>query len=175
MPYTLQQLEERFKSYKNQKEISGILFCFGESFISRVIQIKTRNSKEEVVPSHVAMVYKGHLYESTSAPEKVGNKRIPSGVRRYLLKDFLKMEQGKKTRYMFYEIDLPIKLLDKYIHLPYGKDTIVDFLIKDESTGDSKGLICSQYANLVTKLLDKPCPNPAELYRKVLELIEQEG
>lgn len=175
MPYTLEQLKESFKN-SNSKGRRGILFCFGDSFISKVIQLKTREYKNEIVPSHVAMIYDNFLYESTSASEKVGNKRIPSGVRRYLLKDFFKLEQGKNTKYVFYDMgDLPLNRLDKYTHLPYGKDTIVDFLVKDESTGDSKGLICSQYANLVTRLLDKPCPNPAEMYRKVLELIEKEG
>lgn len=172
MPYSLNKLKERLLDRKNHR---GILFCFGDSFISRVIQIKTRHSTNEIVPSHVAMIYDEQLYESTSAPERVGAKRIPAGVRRYLLKDFFKIESLKNTKYLFFEIDLSLKKLDKYIHLPYGKDTIVDFLIKDESTGESQGLICSQYANLVTRLLDKPCPNPAELYRKVLELLEQEG
>lgn len=171
MPYTLEKLKENLKLYKNPE---GILFCFGESFISKVIQMKTRNSKSEIVPSHVALIYNGFLYESTSAPEKVGSKRIPSGVRRYLLADFFKMEMTKATTYFFYDVALPEKVLEKYIHLPYGKDTIVDFLIKDESTGDSKGLICSQYANLVTKLLDKPCPNPAEMYREAVRRIEAE-
>ncbi len=170
MPYTLEKLQENIN-----KDSTGILFCFGESFISKVIQMKTRKEKNEIVPSHVAMIYNGFLYESTSAPERVGNKRIPSGVRRYLLKDFFKLEANKNTKYFFYDLELKSKFLEKYIHLPYGKDTIVDFLVSNESTGDSKGLICSQYANLVTRILDKSCPNPAEMYRKVLELIEQEG
>lgn len=153
----------------------GILFCFGDSFISKVIQLKTRLNKNEIVPSHVAIIFNDILYESTSAPERVGNKRIPSGVRRYLLKDFYKIEKDKNTKYFFYDKEISQKELDKYVHLPYGKDTIVDFLIKEESTGDSKGLICSQYANNVTHLLDESCPTPADLYRKVLELIEKEG
>lgn len=171
MPYDLYKLKEKLQDCKIRR---GILFCFGDSFISKVIQLKTRKSRNEIVPSHVAMIYDNVLYESTSAPEQVGNKRIPSGVRRYLLKDFYKLEQYKNTKYLFFDCDLSLKLLDKYIHLPYGKDTIVDFLVKDASTGDSKGLICSQYTNAVTKLLDKQCPTPADLYRKVLELIERE-
>lgn len=172
MPYDLSKLKEILQSKKVRR---GILFCFGDSFISKVIQLKTRKTREEVVPSHVAMIYDNMLYESTSASDKVGVKRIPSGVRRYLLKDFYKLESGKFTKYLFFDCELPLKLLDKYVHLPYGKDTIVDFLIKDESVGDSKGLICSQYANIVTRLLKQPCPTPADLYRKVVELIEQEG
>lgn len=63
------------------KSDTGLLFCFGTSFISRVIQAKTKLYDEEQVPSHVAMIVNGQfLYESTSAPEKLGNKRIPSGV-----------------------------------------------------------------------------------------------
>lgn len=172
MPYDLDKLKEILQS---KKICRGILFCFGDSFISKVIQLKTRKTKDEIVPSHVAMIYDNILYESTSAPEKVGVKRIPSGVRRYLLKDFYRLELGKSTKYLFFDYALSLKLLDKYVHLPYGKDTIVDFLIKDESVGDSKGLICSQYANIVTHLLTQPCPTPADLYRKVSELIEQEG
>lgn len=172
MPYPLSKLKEKLSDKRDHK---GILFCFGDSFISKIIQLKTKKTKDEIVPSHVAMIYNDILYESTSAPDIIGWKRIPAGVRRYLLKDFFKLETDKQTKYLFFEVDLQLKKLDKYVHLPYGKDTIVDFLIKDESTGDSQGLICSQYANLVTKLLDKPCPNPAELYRKVLELLEQEG
>lgn len=172
MPYDLEKLKERIKDVKIKQ---GILFCFGDSFISKIIQLKTRLTKDEIVPSHVAMIFNENLYESTSAPERVGNKRIPSGVRRYLLKDFFKIEKGKNTRYYFYDIALSEKLLDKYVYLPYGKDTIVDFLVKEASTGDSKGLICSQYANIVTRLLKESCPTPADLYRKVIELIEQEG
>ena len=82
------------------KSDTGLLFCFGTSFISRVIQAKTKLYDEEQVPSHVAMIVNGQfLYESTSAPEKLGNKRIPSGVRRYLLKDFYRLEKGKETEY----------------------------------------------------------------------------
>ena len=83
---------------------TGLLFCFGSSFISRVIQAKTKEYDEELVPSHVAMIVDGQfLYESTSAPERLGNKRIPAGVRRYLLKDFLRLERTKNTEYYFYD------------------------------------------------------------------------
>ena len=89
------------------KSDTGLLFCFGTSFISRVIQAKTKVYDEEQVPSHVAMIVNGQfLYESTSAPERLGNKRIPSGVRRYLLKDFYRLEKGKETEYYFYPCDL---------------------------------------------------------------------
>lgn len=58
--------------------------------------------------------------------------------------------------------------LEKYLFYPYGKDTIVDFLLKDGSDGDSKGLICSQYANICSEILeDEPCPSPAVLFRKI--------
>ncbi len=175
MIYTLEKLQETLEEIPKENR-QGILCCFGNSFISKVIQHKTRENKDEIVPSHIALIYKDCLYESTSAPERVGNKRIPSGVRRYLLKDFYKMEYDKNTKYYFYSMKLPLNRLDKYIHLPYGKDTIVDFLIKDKSTGDSKGLICSQYANFVTKILkNNLCPNPAQMYRKILELIDKEG
>lgn len=148
---------------------TGLLFCFGSSFISRVIQSKTKEYDEELVPSHVAMIVDGELlYESTSASEKLGNKKIPAGVRRYLLKDFFKLEKTKDTKYYFYPCDLYHSQLEKHIHLPYGKDIIVDFLLKDGSEGDSKGLICSQYANLCSEILeDEPCPSPAVLFREV--------
>lgn len=148
---------------------TGLLFCFGSSFISRVIQAKTKEYDEELVPSHVAMIVDGQfLYESTSAPEKLGYKRIPSGVRRYLLKDFFKLEKNKNTKYYFYPCDLLNSQLEKYLFYPYGKDTIVDFLLKDGSDGDNKGLICSQYANICSEILvDEPCPSPAVLFRKI--------
>lgn len=148
---------------------TGLLFCFGSSFISRVIQAKTKEYDEELVPSHVAMIVDGQfLYESTSAPERLGNKRIPAGVRRYLLKDFLKLERTKNTEYYFYPCDLLSSQLEKYLFYPYGKDIIVDFLLRDGSEGDSKGLICSQYANICSEILyDEPCPSPAVLFRAI--------
>ena len=151
------------------KSDTGLLFCFGTSFISRVIQAKTKLYDEEQVPSHVAMIVNGQfLYESTSAPERLGNKRIPSGVRRYLLKDFYRLEKGKETEYYFYPCDLLSSQLEKYLFYPYGKDTIVDFLLRDGSEGDSKGLICSQYANICSEILkDEPCPSPAVLFREI--------
>ena len=151
------------------KSDTGLLFCFGTSFISRVIQAKTKLYDEEQVPSHVAMIVNGQfLYESTSAPERLGNKRIPSGVRRYLLKDFYRLEKGKETKYYFYPCDLLSSQLEKYLFYPYGKDTIVDFLLRDGSDGDSKGLICSQYANMCSNILeDELCPTPADLFRAI--------
>ena len=148
---------------------TGLLFCFGSSFISRVIQAKTKEYDEELVPSHVAMIVDGqYLYESTSAPERLGYKRIPSGVRRYLLKDFFRLERSKNTKYYFYPCDLLSPQLEKYLFYPYGKDTLIDFLLKDGSDGDSKGLICSQYANICSEILeDEPCPSPAVLFRKI--------
>ena len=148
---------------------TGLLFCFGSSFISRVIQAKTKEYDEELVPSHVAMIVDGRfLYESTSAPERLGYKRIPSGVRRYLLKDFFRLERGKNTEYYFYPCNLLSSQLEKYLFYPYGKDIIIDFLLKDGSEGDSKGLICSQYANICSEILeDEPCPSPAVLFRKI--------
>ena len=146
-----------------------MLFCFGSSFISRVIQAKTKEYDEELVPSHVAMIVDGQfLYESTSAPERLGYKRIPAGVRRYLFKDFLRLERTKNTEYYFYPCNLSSTQLEKYLFYPYGKDTIVDFLLRDGSEGDSKGLICSQYANICSEVLeDEPCPSPAVLFRAI--------
>ena len=40
------------------------------------------------------------------------------------------------------------------------------------SNGKSKGLICSQYANKVTGIIDMPCPSPADLFRKVKTIEE---
>ena len=160
-------LEELKKELKNQS--NGLIFCFGSSFISRVIQSKTRLYKDEAVPSHVAMLVNNKfLYESTSQPEHVGDKTIPAGVRRYLLEDFLKSEKKKLTKYYFIPIGIISGEAEKYIHLPYGKDIILDFLLRDGSDGDSKGLICSQYANLCTRVVDESCPSPAVLLRKLV-------
>jgi hypothetical protein len=155
---------EELKILINKNDV-GILFCFGASWISKAIQAKTRLNKKEKVPSHVAIIYKNFLYESTSQPAKLGNKTIPSGVRRYLLKDFFRLEKEKDTKYAFYPCEVDTNELEKYIHYPYGIDSIVDFLIKDESNGVSRGLICSQYGNKVTKIMDMDCPSPAVLYR----------
>lgn len=151
---------------------TGLLFCFGTSMISKIIQVKTRKYEKEIVPSHVAIIYGDHIYESTTDVVHVGYKTIKSGVRRWLLSDFLKAEHRKQTEYAVLNLEYVERdVADSYIHLPYGKDTILDFLLKDGSDGDSHGLICSQYANLVTRLLPKKkCPNPAELYRKAKEL-----
>lgn len=154
-----------------QRGDTGILFCFGTSFISRIIQIKTRLNDKEIIPSHVALILNGEfLYESTSQPETIGRKTIPAGVRRYLLKDFYKMENKKDTTYAFFPCKININKLEKYIHYPYGKDTIVDFFLTNGSDGVSNGLICSQYGNIVTELMDNPCPSPAVLYRYVKTL-----
>lgn len=151
---------------------SGLLFCFGSSMISRIIQAKTRLHEAELVPSHVAMIYGNHIYESTTSAEHVGHKTIKGGVRRWLLDDFIKSEYKKQTNYAVLELDYFDRVkADSYVHLPYGKDTILDFLLKDGSDGDSHGLICSQYANIVTEILpSSKCPSPAELYRKAIKI-----
>lgn len=160
---------EEFINKKMTKDSKGLLFCFGTSFISKLIQAKTRLNPKEYVPSHVLMLSKTILYESTTSEEKVGFKKIKEGVRRWQVKDFLQAEKGKVTKYIYIDVDWNSKKADEYVHLPYGKDTILDFLLKDGSDGDSHGLICSQYANLCTKVLpNKACPNPAELYRRLL-------
>lgn len=150
---------------KNQ---SGLIFCFGTSFTSQLIRAKTRLYTNEQVPSHVAVYHKGFIYESTTMDEHVGVKYIPSGVRRWLVTDYLKAEKKRNTRYVFIPIGVDIAVLERYIHYPYGIDTIVDYMFKDNSNGHSKGLICSQYANYATKLIDKECVTPAELYRRAL-------
>lgn len=159
------------KVIADSKYKDGLLFCFGQSFISRLIQTKTKLYPTEVVPSHVAMIFNGHLYESTSGTERVRNKNIPAGVRRWQLDDFYKVEKKKGTLYVFVPCALDEATLDAHIHLPYGKDAIVDYLLKDKSTGSSKGLICSQYANLCSGYIDAPCCTPAELYRTVMNEI----
>lgn len=161
----LRILRHKIDSYKQ-----GILFHFGTSMISQIIMRKTRQSPDEVVPSHAAMVYNGYIYESTSADERINGKTIPSGVRRYLLRDFFKKEKEKDTKYYYYPFaNFSRAKMEQAVHKPYGKDIIIDFLIKDESDGDSKGLICSQYVNLCTNIIEGVnCPSPAELFRAVL-------
>jgi hypothetical protein len=150
----------------------GLLFCFGTSMISKLIQARTRRNNYEKVPSHVALVYKGYIYESTTEVVHVNNKTIPAGVRRWQLKDYFKAESKKETEYYFSPILIDSVELEKYVHYPYGKDTIIDFLLENGSDGVSKGLICSQYANKVTHLLDKECPCPAEMFRHCRKLEE---
>lgn len=158
---------------KNLRKIqgkTGLLFCFGTSFVSKIIQAKTRADTSEIVPSHVAVIAGNFIYESTSQSSNLGYKKIPKGVRRYLFKDFLRLERKKDTMYYFYECKIDMEVAEKYIHYPYGKDIIVDILFTDSSEGDSRGLICSQYGNLCANIMDIPVPTPAELYRQVMEL-----
>ena len=156
-----------------REQHSYLLFCFGTSLVSQIISVKTRKNKTEIVPTHVALIIDGeYIYESTSQPDTLKNKTIPAGVRRYLLEDFYSLEKNKNTKYYLYDVtnNFDPDALERYIHYPYGKDTILDFVLRDGSDGVSKGLICSQYANKVTNILNKACPNPAELYRKIKKM-----
>lgn len=151
---------------------TGILFCIGQSFISKIIQAKTRKNIKEVVPSHIALIVDGQfLYESTSQEATLKHKTIPAGVRRYLLTDFFKLERYKGNLYGFLPYEVDRFKLERYIHYPYGKDIILDFVLKDGSDGVSKGLICSQYANKVTGFMDMICPSPADMYRQALKIL----
>lgn len=144
----------------------GILFCFGTSFISKLIKAKTAKYPSEIVPSHVALMSNKFIYESTTSESVVDNKKIKSGVRRWLLKDFIKAEKSRLTKYCYISHKWSYDIADEFIHLPYGKDIILEFLLKDGSEGDSKGLICSQYANKCIEYpLKKACPTPAEMFR----------
>lgn len=149
--------------------VPKILFCFGNSFISHLIQAKTQVNRKERVPSHVAMIYGSYVYESTTDEAKVNKKRIPKGVRRWQLKDFLKNEKKKDTQY--YLVDYPnmdYNKMEDNIHRPYGIDYILDYMLKDGSDGDGDGLICSQYCNIVCNIIpDRECVTPAELFRKL--------
>lgn len=169
-PYSLTKLKKELSknSYKD-----GLLFCFGTSLISKLIMAKTRLNCNEIVPSHVAMVIhdKGndlkYIYESTTMPDDVGKKTIRGGVRRYLLSDFFKIEVSKGTTYVYVPHEINVQTAEAHIHRPYGIDSIGDFLIKNESDGDSNGLICSQYANMCTGITKQLCPSPADMYRKL--------
>lgn len=156
---------------KDLNNNNGILFCFGSSLISQIIRAKTREYVGEIVPSHVALVYNGYIYESTTEEVNVHKKHIPAGVRRWQMLDYYASEAKKDTLYYFHKTDrIDVIELENNVHRPYGKDTIVDYLLADDSKGHSNGLICSQYANLCTKLIDKSCVTPAELYRAVKEM-----
>lgn len=170
--FNIYDLEQIFtKKGKRPPHGFGIVFCFGTSLISRIIQAKTRIEENEVVPSHVLMVWGNSVLESTMEVVKINHKKIPSGVRCWRLSDWLSSEKDKLTKYYYFETkDLNIDTATDLVHLPYGKDNIVDFLLKDKSEGDrTHGLICSQYTNRVAKLSKQRCPSPADLYRIVLE------
>ena len=157
---------EEFVTKRMTKNEKGILFCFGTSFISRIIIAKTRLDKNELVPSHVALLTKDFIYESTTDEEKIGYKKIKQGVRRWLTKDFLNAEKSKLTKYVYIPHEWSTSIAENYVHYPYGKDTILDFLLKDGSEGESHGLICSQYANMCIKYKSKKnCPTPVDLFR----------
>ena len=158
-----------------KKDDRGLLFCFGTSFISQIIQAKTKLYPAEVVPSHVAMIIDNYIYESTTDEVDINKKHIPGGVRRWQLGDFIKSERKRDTLYYFSNIvPIDIQIAENNIHRPYGKDTIVDYLLTDKSKGKSNGLICSQYANMCTGIIPKSCVTPAELYRAIKK-IEKES
>lgn len=163
---------QTLKSELNKKS-EGLLFCFGTSVTSQLIRLRTQETEGELVPSHVAMIYNGYVYESTTADVKVGSKRIPGGVRRWMLKDFFKAEKTKDTTYIYIPYALNLKELERYIFYPYGVDTIVDYFFTNKSNGKSKGLICSQYANRVIKLFPFDCCTPAQMFRKVIQDINE--
>lgn len=173
-PYTLNTLTR--KVYKDLPTNSyAMLFCFGDSLVSRLIMAKTRLEAGEIVPSHTAIAVRGNdgiifIYESTSFGQKIHGKCIPAGVRRYLFSDFKILEKDKSTTYYLATdkttttIDSSYEL-ERWVGYPYGIDSIIDFALKDDSDGESNGLICSQYANKVFRLMRDECPSPAELWR----------
>lgn len=161
---------ELFKVDELRKHIypnkSGLLFCFGTSFISQLIQAKTRLHPYEQVPSHVAVVFNNYIYESTTEVVHINKKIIPAGVRRWLITDYLKSERRKDTSYFFYPMVIALDTAEYFVHYPYGKDIILDYLLQDGSDGSKYGLICSQYANKVAGFpINQEVVSPAELYR----------
>lgn len=163
-----------FKADELKKNITpekyGLLFCFGTSFISRLIQAKTRLHPYEQVPSHVAVIFGNYIYESTTEVVKVNKKTIPAGVRRWLIADFIKNEKKKDTQYFFYPMIVHLDMAEQFVHYPYGKDIILDYLLRDGSDGSKNGLICSQYANkVVGQPINQEVVSPAELFRWALD------
>ena len=161
---------ELFKVNELKKRIYpekyGLLFCFGTSFISQLIQAKTRLHPYEQVPSHVAVIFDKSIYESTTEIVKVNKKTIPSGVGRWLITDYLKNEKTKETSYYFYPVIIRLDIAEEFVHYPYGKDIILDYLLQDGSDGSKYGLICSQYANKVAgNPINQEVVSPAELFR----------
>lgn len=169
---TIYDLEELFYKDGLAPRAFGTIFCFGTSLISRIIQAKTRIEDDEVVPSHVLIVWGNAVLESTTDTCIIDHKRIPSGVRYWRLEDWIKTEKNRLTKYYFYPTTkIDIDTATNLLYLPYGRDTIVDFLIKDKSEGDrTHGLICSQYVNKCTKLSKQKCPSPADLYRIIKDI-----
>lgn len=167
-------LAEELKGNRVKYSGVGLLFCFGTSLVSKIIMAKTRQDDGEIVPSHVAIVYGSFIFESTTDEVSINNKQIKSGVRMWLLNDYIESEKNKLTKYYFYRMNtnqFDKDTMFECLHLPYGKDTILDFLLKDSSDGtNTNGLICSQYANKCTKLSKQRCPSPADLFRIVKDL-----
>lgn len=174
------ELDELLKSKTKGIKYScfGLLFCFGTSLISRAIQMKTREYDDEVVPSHVAILFGEYIFESTTSEEFVNHKKIHEGVRMWMIEDFIEAEKNKLTKYYVYKMSqaqFDVDNLMHNLHLPYGRDTIVDFVFKNKSNGDkTHGLICSQYANKCTKLSKQRCPSPADLFRIIKDLEKKE-
>ena len=111
----------------------GLLFCFGSSLVSKIIMAKTRQFDGEIIPSHVAIVYGSFIFESTTDSVKVNHKTIPQGVRMWLISDYIKAENERLTKYYFYKMKPTAFNKDQLLqnlHLPYGVDSIVDFVLK---------------------------------------------
>ena len=100
------ELDELLKSKTKGIKYScfGLLFCFGTSLISRAIQMKTREYDDEVVPSHVAMLFGEYIFESTTSEELVNHKKIHEGVRMWMIEDFIEAEKSKLTKYYVYKM-----------------------------------------------------------------------
>lgn len=128
---------------------------YGNSAIAKRIAKHTKQYAPDspLIPTHVmAMVFRlgeWWVYEShLKAHKKLG---IPSGVRRYKLSTWLKIE--KVNEFKFYPIKVSLKSLEEYIGLPYGVGDIKNLLKASifKNNGKQKdkfGLICSEYIAL---------------------------
>ncbi len=134
---------------------------YGTSFIANKIRKYSKeyapNSKE--IPTHVlAFKYRfgtWWIYESHMDAHK--DMGIPSGVRRFKLELWLKIE--KQSEFKIYPMKFSIKKLEDYIGQSYGTGDIKELMKASifKSNGKQKnrqGLICSEYLALCN---DKIC------------------
>lgn len=147
---------------KLDKRSKYCLLEYGTGLIAK--QIK-RFSKEycpntEEIPTHVAMAVfrlgSWWIYESHAKAQKEFG--IPSGVRRYKLEKWLKVENPEKFK--AFKVQLDFKEMEEHIGESYGIGDIKALMHAaihhtNGKQKDRKGLICSEYFALCCKDLRK--------------------
>ena len=151
-----------FSKLNKNKTYLGLQF--GRSIIAKTIAkfSKMYCPTEKQTATHaLAFVYENecwNIYESHLKPEP--DFKIPSGVRRYKLADWLQIEENSLVEFRAYPIKLDVEELKKHIGEKYSKGDIKSLLRAalfhtNGKQKDRDGLICSEYIALAYKPIQK--------------------